>query len=464
MASVKDEVSEVGEADEISSDFFDDFSKDDFMAGLSVLDECSGEVNESNSDIEQMSELRERIDESAVNGVKDLRELIGDNPDDDDDRRKSKRSKGRQRPSTEHTDLDNFIKPGSRRDPSKTNQAIKKDKEVKVQQFLAKTLESADDLRPPGTELDEYYEGYKKDSANISFDKERRKYSKDPSPYPQRMRHSPRRSPLPSLRRRYSPYFSRSSQGRFNSRGNYSPRARLSPRHRVSPHTSRVSPRIEYSPSRPSRNFTQSSHSSHARHGNLYRRSPVGRSAYRRSPERHSPRRYSHRSRSPQRRAPSPRSRSHSRSHSRQANHHDDRFLYPNDSECLAGYSVGNQIYQSELASHHYASQMHLEFGGGAPVNSGFYPQTPAYGDGFSDPYNYGISQGPQGSVSGPGIMPNVTQTSDQPLLMPNVTPVPAPPAMVPAPIATTSDKTTPYDALAQVNIFDYKISIFIVN
>ncbi|CAG4961644.1 unnamed protein product [Colias eurytheme] len=129
------------EGEDIPSDFFDDFNKEDFMDGLSVIDSWNNE---------EKRRSRGRIDEEAVNSVSDLRELIVN------EERNSRR--GSRDSPYENKHLDDYIRPGSRRDPSKTQEAIRKDKEVKVKEFLAKHLESSDDLRPPGTELDDYFD------------------------------------------------------------------------------------------------------------------------------------------------------------------------------------------------------------------------------------------------------------------------------------------------------------------
>ncbi|XP_041981553.1 histone-lysine N-methyltransferase SETD2-like [Aricia agestis] len=138
------------DGEDIPSDFFDDFAKEDFIEGLSVVDEW---------DNEEPEKLRD--DANSLDDVEDLRDLI------EDDRRKEtqkmRQDKDRRRSSSEAR-MDDFIKPGSRRDPNKTNEAIKRDKELKVKQHIAKHLE--EDLRPPGTELDDYYEESKKNEKN----------------------------------------------------------------------------------------------------------------------------------------------------------------------------------------------------------------------------------------------------------------------------------------------------------
>ncbi|CAH2041629.1 unnamed protein product, partial [Iphiclides podalirius] len=68
----QDEVSD----EDIPSDFFDDFNKDEFIEGLSVID--SWDVQEG----VQTKASRSRLN-SAVDGVRDLRELIRDGRDDE---------------------------------------------------------------------------------------------------------------------------------------------------------------------------------------------------------------------------------------------------------------------------------------------------------------------------------------------------------------------------------------------
>ncbi|XP_075976571.1 uncharacterized protein LOC142976880 [Anticarsia gemmatalis] len=437
METPRDEGTEMGEGeDNIPSDFFDDFTKDEFMEGLSVIDECWEDVIGPSS---HQREARSRINAEALDSVNDLRELIGEDNGEDKPKPKPKPKAKKRRPfviadskyrwkkpdTPEKSELDNFIKPGSRRDPSKTNKAIKKDKEVKVQQFLAKSLESSDDLRPPGTELDDYYDEEKKKDVKM-----------EPTPAEEDMLEQ---ESSKSMTEQYSP----SSQQRHRSRSHHSPR------HRRSPRPVRHSPRPRRSPNgSPRRNFRHQSPSFNRNRFVARRYSPFKNvrrnfSPQRRSPVRRSPRRYSPGRRSPrqQRRSRSPRRRYGSRrSHSRSPRRN-DTFLYPKDSNASSSYIQGNVPYQPELVQQYGPPPMHPEFPGAMPGYS--YPQVPAYGSGFPDPYNYGVPQ------AQPGNMP-------MPVLGPN--PVPAPPSMVPAPKSSAADAPTPYDALAQL-VAEGKIS-----
>ncbi|GBP58052.1 hypothetical protein EVAR_39768_1 [Eumeta japonica] len=201
--------SPVSETEDISSDFFDDFSKEEFIEGLSVID--------SWDDGQKVT----RIDSEKIDSVKDLRELITNNSEKRYDHQKLKaliskykidrRFKNKQSPinQSEHKRLLD-IKPGSRRDPAKTNMAIRKDKEIKVKQYLAKHLEeSNEDLRPPGTELDDYFEGVAKTvkkNIKASLTPEKQKLLRaSPKSKPIRKRLSRSKSRSPYRRRRLSP-------------------------------------------------------------------------------------------------------------------------------------------------------------------------------------------------------------------------------------------------------------------
>ena len=433
MGSEKDQMSDTGEAEDLPSDFFDDFTKEDFMEGLSVIDSWDDEDGTG-----KRRETQRRINMEALDSVKDLRELIGDTSKDDtksnnpgvkivfDDKfkwRKGESSQAARDPSSSR--MNDFIKPGSRRDPTKTNEAIKKDKEVKVKEYLAKHLESSDDLRPPGTELDDYFDEdkskeRKKTPKRIVEEKvvtpqrqvtiKERVYKESPHnsphcPSPRRMsprRHSPRRKHSP----RWSPR--RSPQRQFRPR--FSPHKTFRKRYSPPP---RRSPR-RYSPPR------QRPHSP--------RRRRVSR-----SPRRHyDPRR----SRSPIPRSP------HTRT---------DSFLYPKDQQGAPGYPLESTSYQPELGQL-YTGPVQNEFPGSVPGYP--YSQGVAYGTSFSAPYNYGLQPGH------PVMMP-------EPVPMPSINPVPAPalnpvpaPAMVPAPALPVMEQKTPYDALAQVIRFLIKMVV----
>lgn len=427
------EVSEAGDTEDIPSDFFDDFNKAEFMEGLSVIDEW----DESNTPVVQ--KRSSRIDMDAVDSVRDLRELIGDNNDDESKHNSSKRSSDAKRAynlpkriSSQESDLDDFIRPGSRRDPSKTSEAIKKDKEIKVQQFLAKSLEasSMDDLRPPGTELDDYFEDYKRkrEKKELALSPQHTRSSP-------KSRHSPRSHRNPQLYN--SPHPRRSPPGSpRRSHRNISPSLYRQRNYNRRPSPFRTGFR-HYSPGR----------RSPPRHSPL-RRSPQRRSPYRRSSPRRtslkSPRRSSPIRHSPRRqRSRSPRQRFSSRTlHSQSPQL--DNFLYPNNSTIPTNYQ-SNPPYLPEYG-HQYTPALQSDFTAGG---TGYhYPQVSAYGT-FSGTYAYADSQAPLVNIP-----PAAT-----------VMPAPAPgienvvqPAMVPAPPANIPEKPTPYDALAQL-VAEGKIS-----
>lgn len=389
------------DGEDIPSDFFDDFNKEEFIEGLSVIDSWDDDVKGP----------RPRIDSEAVESVKDLRELIRDGKSEKSDRdrhsnsTRSKKSKSRE--------LDDFIKPGSRRDPTKTNEAIRRDKDAKVKEYLAKSLESVDDIRPPGTELDDFF-----DEMKTSAKKEEK---------PKRSR-SPVARNKSRERRRESPRKFRLSPQQ--------PRRRESPSRRY-PLTKRRTP-TRRSPNRRS----------------PVRRSPVRRSPARRSPARRSPRRSprrQRRSRSPYRRSPNRRSPNYRR------NSPKDSFLYP-DSRYKAKSDYTNPSERSWDV-------------GNIPLPSGDFVPPPMYYPnagpppgmsfpGYNPPYDYGPRP------VGPPVPPPVGYIPPVGPPLPVPAPVPAPvaaPPMVPAPqlpspsslstssLDTTSGKKTPYDALGQV-------------
>ncbi|XP_030032829.2 serine/arginine repetitive matrix protein 1 [Manduca sexta] len=290
MADKNENISEEGAGEDVPSNFFDDFDKDEFLEGLEVIDSLH---------------------------------------EDDEKEPESSNKQDTNRRSASSTRLDEYIKPGSRRDPEKTNAAILRDKEVKVKEHLAKHLESQDDLRPPGTELDDYFDDAR--SSKIKKDNPKNEELEEPwsgpkeheyhepprwrSPqmhvpwrghrepwrsshgsaryhsyysrhgYRRSPGHSPRRSPQYSSRR--SPYYrSRHSPRRSPRRS-----PRFSPR-RVSKRSPRRSPRN--SPSRSSRTSPGRRYSPQRNHRRSPHRSPRYRSQQDkrgspRSPRKHSP-------------------------------------------------------------------------------------------------------------------------------------------------------------------------------
>lgn len=437
MGSEKDRMSDPDDGDEdIPSDFFDDFTREDFMEGLSVIDSWDDEDGTG-----RRPEAR-RINAEALDSVKDLRELIGENKEETNrevtvnvkfnDKYKW-RKQDLQHGASSSTSMDDFIKPGSRRDPSKTKEAIKKDKDLKVKEYLAKHLDSTDDLRPPGTELDDYYDEdkskeLKKNSKHIFDEHPQRQVSIKERIFKDSFHLSPRRSPRRQSPRRMSPR-------------RHSPRRKHSPR--WSP---RRSPARQFRPRfSPHKLFRK-------RFSPPPRRSP---------PLRHSPRRYT----PPRSRAHSPRRRRSSRSPMRRpynlrrsrsprsrSPQHKDTFLYPNDSQGAPAYPLQTTSYEPEPGPL-YTAPVQNEFPGSVPGYP--YSQGLAYGTGFPAPYDYNLHPVP------PGVLP-------EPVPMPGINPVPAPPlnvvpppAMVPAPaLPPVLEQKTPYDALAQVIIFLTKIVV----
>lgn len=466
------------DAEDIPSDFFDDFNKADFIEGLSVIDswDDKGHIPKSN---------QPRFNAEVFEKVKDLRELMsdvkskGDGSRDErtrrigsrDDRmrregsREDKRTKNeppRQRRSSSISRLDEFIKPGSRRDPNKTNEAIKRDKEEKVKEFLAKSLEScSDDLRPPGTELDDYFEGVKPAEKKAQSGME---------PLTQKPRSRSRE------RRRESPR-------KQLHRPKWSPR-----RSPVRRRTSRSPRRSGFSLWRPSPVRVSVGYKRYNKH---YSPTRERRSSPRRSPRRHSPRR------SP-RYSPRMSRRSRSRSPYRQpcrsrSPTNRDNFLYPSETELpqnygpLPHYQTPQQFaptsdYQSGPPPSggppsDYQGGPQSDYQGGPPSDYQggppppvYPPYAPAYG-GYNAPYDYG---GPPMPVPQPVSMNPVPAPVPNPVPPPiqNLLPPPSPmppaahvPVMVPAPsmmpptsLMKQADAPTPYDALAKVINILFKI------
>lgn len=246
--------------EDIPSDFFDDFSKEEFMEGLSVIDSWNDDCNNRNEDepIEHEKRSHDKIEQTYTKR-KESTSI------DESKRSTSKVSVSK---INSKSPLDSYIKPGSRRDPAKTNAAILRDKEVKVKKHLAKHLEAiaVADLCPPGTELDDLYQDEnimeKKKSPAIVEENLRRK-SNPKEKY--RLESVKRRSP----RHRWSPYKSphRSPQQSYYS--NRSP-------HRDFRHSWRTTPRRHYRRPSPQRR------SPHHQPRWLHRsRSPIWRHSYR---------------------------------------------------------------------------------------------------------------------------------------------------------------------------------------
>ncbi|VVC94643.1 unnamed protein product [Leptidea sinapis] len=360
---------ETSEPEDIPSDFFDDFNKEDFMEGLSVIDSWNDGDNPRErhilgEDVDRVQDLRELINneekDMAPHQEKTQHDQPGLTPSNNDSKEDHK--------PTNH--LDDYIKPGSRRDPSKTKEAIKRDKQIKVKEYLAKHLE--DDLRPPGTELDSYYEDTKTTKVlkpayrqEKSYEKheilesQSRKHSRDPQSFkkvnkinvPKQRWLSPTKRHWEASKHQYSPrqkispHWHQSPRQHYSPRQDHSPRRQGSQRHQYSPRR-KVSPQWKNSPRRQVSPYRR-------QHSPLQRRPTSPHYSHHWSPQRHSPirssRRYSpqerrsHRSRSPHRPLRSSLSRSRSRSYSQSAKDKRSNFPYPNNYSSIATHELYHQ-------------------------------------------------------------------------------------------------------------------------
>lgn len=421
---------EIGDTEDVPSDFFDDFTSEDFIDGLSVVDSWNDN-----------KKIIENEDVKSVEKEKDLRDILNESKDRNTSRKlnldhNSPKRDSSIRRSTSSSHLNDFIKPGSRRDPNKTNEAIRKDKEEKVKVYLAKHLE--DDLRPPGTELDDYYnedvslKQVEKRHPVIeeTIESSLQKQSEEQHEFPLK-RNSPKvKNSEKSQRRipRSSRYNNHQSPTRLNSRTSYrySPhRIRRSSPHRRSPH--RRSP-IYRAPR--SRSPLQKS---------PQRRIPSWRNHRRRSPSRRSPQ-GSHR----QRLRPSYHERASRRSRSPSNDPIDDNFLYPKQPTIV--YPASNIPYSEPGPQFNVLSPSPL-VGPPGPVYSGMY-------DGI---YDYGKSSVPSNMsapqyMTAPAMVPGPpVQPAMNPVMVP-VTSEPAP-SMVPAP-----QVLSPFQPMASSNqVVEYK-------
>ncbi|XP_026492962.2 uncharacterized protein LOC113398433 [Vanessa tameamea] len=428
------------DGEDIPSDFFDDFNKEEFMEGLSVIDSWDDEDKKAVGS-------RARNINLAVDNVRDLRELIVRQEDDTrEDRSKWRRNRSpshnqqssRHRPESDH--LDDYIKPGSRRDPNKTNEAIRRDKEVKVKEYLAKHLESGSDLCPPGTELEDYFEDHKtvqakkrlsvnKSDAISPVREHRFKHAHYSGDSPMRRRDSPpryRRMHGSPRRPHHSPHRTMRSNIRY-----HSPYKNIRKYHRYSPR--RVSPE--------------------------YRRDHRSRSPYKR---------YRHQSRS--------RSRSPDRRHEREEHHRSqssnnksgrDDFLYPKDYLPPPEYScVKTEMPYQVEPEPQYSNPVPVKYGD-APNYS--YTQVQGY-SGYGIPYEYGTQPTPPivMPVPQPVPPPIIPPTSSDPSLFNPVQPTASiPPQHIVLPAMTNqsaiqnipdSMQSTQIDALAKL-VADGKLS-----
>lgn len=439
---------ESSDGEDIPSDFFDDFSKDEFIEGLSVIDSWDDEDKKPSG-----SRTRAKIEN--IDRDMDLRELIEREKrghQNYEDRIKWRRnipdpayqklSSDRMREgSSSH--LDDYIKPGSRRDPSKTNEAIKKDKEVKVKEYLAKHLESSDDLRPPGTELDDYFEEPKSTEGKKIKTAERKLHSHSPPPKKHRLSPIKYRRESP-IRRRESPPPHKYHRKPWGPRG-----PPLIPRR--SPYRGHRNP----GPYKSYRNY---------HHGSPRRRSPdivIHRDRRSRSPYRRSHRRS--RSRSPDRRHERE---VHRRSRSRSPNHISgaDDFLYPKTYTFPTSteYSGVSEMPYQVTPAPQYAEPAPAEYPYSEPQAPGYsYAPGPAY-SGYGDPYVYEQPSTMVMPVPQPVPAP-IMATADPSMVNPIQQPT-----MVPPPQQTTSVmnnapdnvQSTPADALAKVKL----LLFFLIN
>ncbi|XP_050344226.1 uncharacterized protein LOC126769458 [Nymphalis io] len=399
------------EGEDIPSDFFDDFNKEEFMEGLSVIDSWDDEDKKAHGS-------RARIN-LAVDNVRDLRELIVRQEDETrDDRLRWRPNKSpshnkqssRQRLDSDH--LDDYIKPGSRRDPNKTNEAIRRDKEVKVKEYLAKHLGSGSDLCPPGTELEDFFEDHKAVEARkrLSVNK-----SGVFSPAREHRQKHMRYSGDSPMRRRETPPRYRRAHGSPR-RPHHSPHRRPSVRYH-SPHKS-IRKYNRYSPRRVSPEF---------------RRDRRSRSPYKRF-------RHQSRSHSPVRRHERWREERH---RSRSSNYKSERddFLYPKDYLPPPEYSsVKTEIPYQVEPEPQYANPVPVEYGN-APNYS--YTQVQGY-SGYGIPYEYGTQPTPPMvlPVPQPVPAPNISSTSSDPSIFNPTQPPPIIPSQHIAVPAITNQST----------------------
>ncbi|XP_014359916.2 uncharacterized protein LOC106711994 [Papilio machaon] len=444
--------------EDIPSDFFDDFNKEEFMEGLSVID--SWDVKEN----PQSRSSRSRINAAAIDGVSDLRELIGDSREDrhanDDDVIRDQNKIGEPRETSNQryssnsghyhhsSQLDNYIKPGSRRDLRKTNEAIRKDKAVKVKEYLSKHLDSIEDLKPPGTELDDFLNEPSAPSKRKPRSRSREKHSRHTSPRDPKFLKSPKRE-----------YHFKDKRIYYNSRHyeNHRGHPYFKPYHKFRQQSPNWKKHYNYNYPRqnvrgghspgPRNNFRLSPPSFGARGRSPRRRSPRlrsprgrssrGRSSKGRSPHRYSPRRQSPRRRS---RSRSPRSSNYKYSDKRLSMEQKDSFLYPVEMSQIPVpvLNTDGETSHGEFYGHHHLS----EYPAGTPGYSYMQSSFPNAG------FDYGT---PTDSM-------NIGMSQPTPALIMTATP-----SMVPPPVAsslatlqvpsgsvrTSSEK--PYDALAKL-------------
>ncbi|XP_068629854.1 uncharacterized protein [Battus philenor] len=385
--------------EDIPSDFFDDFSKDEFIEGLSVID--SWEVKEGAPKRNSRSRIA-----AAVDGVRDLRELIRDGRDGSEmqyeknesgcrtsrpERYSSyERLSSNSRRERSSSRIDNYIKPGSRRDLRKTNEAIKRDKEVKVKEYLSKHLDSIEDLKPPGTELDDFLN-------EPSSSTKRRYKSRSPDMMYERhneykYRKSPRREYIPRERRSIhrSPHHNYYESHRKNK--HYSPQRNY---HHHSPSWKQ---RRHYGPVYSPRRNSRSKYSS-PQHSKGYSRSPVKYS-------------YIKKQRTLERK---------------------DTFLYPNEICQTVSESSPNTVAYQTGQQEFYANTSLPEYSGGLPE------------------YSYTQDNYPHGSCDSDSKLGSGPIMNSAPTMVPPPAESTSTISQVPVNVTTQRSQDKPYDALAKL-------------
>lgn len=177
------------ESDEdVPGDFFDDFLKEDFMAGLDIVDDDEWDEDKAKCDAEAVGKSEENIDTSldkhSIENLKKRKkrsiknEDVNKSPTEQKERhnkQKKKRHEGKEvdpkykRCSEKRIDADEF---DIRRDPEKTKRDIardkvrcEKDKEMKIISEKLSLVETG--LVPPGTEMEIDIEEVKRQKERI---------------------------------------------------------------------------------------------------------------------------------------------------------------------------------------------------------------------------------------------------------------------------------------------------------
>ncbi|CAG9765489.1 unnamed protein product [Ceutorhynchus assimilis] len=252
--------------EDIPPDFFDDFLKDDFMAGLDIVDEDL-EDNITNEETNRESKPPEKAKEQVKKSEEPKKKVKKPSKRDEELKQLDKeldeiRNKVSKKPDNKSKlDVDNF---DIRRDPEKTRQAIQQDKIKSAKKLINDIVETG--LVPPGMELEVdmaqvKYQPKIRDlreklrPRNLSADnpKKSRRRSKTPSKKPSKTP-SKKRSKTPTKKRSKSPPRKRSkSPLTLRPRNDELPRPRRSrSRPRMTRSRTRSPPRI-HSPLMPRR-------------------------------------------------------------------------------------------------------------------------------------------------------------------------------------------------------------------